>query len=49
MGQSRLNNLAVLSIEKQVFESVSEEDIIDRFGHKQTRRHALTVTSLKKS
>ncbi|KAM8972044.1 zinc finger MYM-type protein 1-like [Pelodytes ibericus] len=45
MGQPRLNNLAILSIEKQVLFSISEEDIIDRFGHKQTRRQALTFAN----
>ncbi|XP_069502501.1 zinc finger MYM-type protein 1-like [Ambystoma mexicanum] len=44
MGQSRLQDLAVLSVERGVLQSVSDDAIVDRFAGMHARRQALTVT-----
>lgn len=41
MGQTRLNHLAILALEKRIMLSVSEEAVIDRFADKHKRRHLL--------
>ena len=38
MTQERLANLAILSIEKTTFESISYDDIIDQFAEKKARK-----------
>ncbi|XP_072010692.1 zinc finger MYM-type protein 1-like [Engystomops pustulosus] len=41
MGQSRLNHLAILSVEKKILNSITDEAVIDRFANKHKRRHLL--------
>ena len=38
MSQERLSNLAILSIEKEVFESSEVDVIIDNFAEKKSRK-----------
>ena len=38
MSQERLSNLAILSIEKEVFESIEVDVIIDNFAGKKSRK-----------
>lgn len=38
MTQERLTNLAILSIEKTTFESISYDDIIDEFAERKARK-----------
>ena len=38
MSQERLSNLAILSIEKKVFESIEVDVIIDIFAEKKSRK-----------
>ena len=42
-GQSRLQHLAVLSIEKELVEVIEHQRVIDRFATLKVRRHRLTL------
>uniref|UniRef100_I3KZS0 HAT C-terminal dimerisation domain-containing protein n=1 Tax=Oreochromis niloticus TaxID=8128 RepID=I3KZS0_ORENI len=41
MGQSRLQHLAVMSVEKEMLERVDHQKVIDRFASLKVRRHRL--------
>ncbi|KAL7842621.1 hypothetical protein SRHO_G00243100 [Serrasalmus rhombeus] len=43
MGQNRLHHLAVMSIEKELLDSISPEIVIDRFANLKVRRHRLVL------
>ncbi|KAL2102554.1 hypothetical protein ACEWY4_001722 [Coilia grayii] len=43
MGQSRLNELAVLSIERELVQDINEDGIIDEFARLKSRRHTLIL------
>ncbi|XP_074535563.1 LOW QUALITY PROTEIN: zinc finger MYM-type protein 1-like [Halichoeres trimaculatus] len=48
MGQERLSNLAIMSIEKEVLQAhVDHEEVIDRFAKLQPRRFSLTLPPSK--
>uniref|UniRef100_A0A8P4KMU2 Zinc finger MYM-type protein 1 n=1 Tax=Dicentrarchus labrax TaxID=13489 RepID=A0A8P4KMU2_DICLA len=42
-GQSRLQHLAVMSIEKELLENIEHQRVIDRFATIKVRRHRLTL------
>lgn len=48
MGQERLNDLAVLSVENELVEKINEEKVIDRFAQLKPRRFTLRLPSQKK-
>lgn len=43
MGQERLNELAVLSIERELVEYINEDKVIDEFARLKSRRHTLIL------
>lgn len=43
MGQNRLHNLAVMSIETEVLDGISHDTVIDRFANLKVRRHRLVL------
>ncbi|XP_076849685.1 zinc finger MYM-type protein 1 [Brachyhypopomus gauderio] len=43
MGQNRLHHLAVMSIEKELLDSISPDIVIDRFANLKVRRHRLVL------
>lgn len=43
MGQSRLQHLAVMSIDKEVLARVTPDAVIDRFANLKVRRNRLIV------
>lgn len=43
MGQERLNDLAILSIEKEYLDNVDLENVIDRFAKLKPRRYNLML------
>ena len=43
MGQERLNELAVLSIERELVGDITEDEVIDEFARLKSRRHTLIL------
>lgn len=43
MGQDRLNELAVLSIERELVGEINEDEVIDEFAKLKSRRHTLIL------
>ena len=43
MGQERLNELAVLSIERVLVGDINEDEVIDEFARLKSRRHTLIL------
>lgn len=43
MGKNRLHHLAVMSIEKELLDSISHDRVIDRFANLKVRRHSLVL------
>ncbi len=43
MGQERLNDLAIMSIEKKNLQGINPDNVIDRFAKLKQRRYSLVL------